>query len=195
MVEWTESDCGYTTPCHIWQGARSGTYGWDSAARMSAHRAAWIAENGPIEGPMHIHHLCGIRMCVNVRHLEVLSPGEHRRSHGNPGRRNRLSREAVDDIRSSPEILDVLASRYGISKSYCAKVRRGQAPLEFQLDQPLQPWARGHTKPPRQKSNLTAEDVALIRMNREFSLNELAEMFGMSRIYMNEVRQGRAPKP
>jgi DNA-binding transcriptional regulator YiaG len=195
-MTWIETERGFITPCHIWSGPKSGAYGWVSERKTFAHRVAWEAECGEIPERMHIHHLCGSKRCVNVTHMELRSASEHRRLHADVARRpSKLSAEDVEDIRTAGESLGDIARFYGISKSYASKVRRGLEPEQFRLEDPLPAWDRGRPKPPRQKGNLSPEDIDLIRNNREFSLTELCEMFGMSRVYMNAVRQGRAPKP
>lgn len=194
-MTWIETDRGFITPCHIWSGPRSGHYGWDSENRTFIHRTFWIEVNGPIPEKVHIHHLCGSKRCVNVDHMELRSAAEHRLLHSDVAKRpSRLDALAVQDIRESDEMLEVVAERYGISKSYAAKVRRGYEPAEFRLDNPLPAWNRGKSKPPRQKGHLSDEDIALIRSDT-FSLTELQEVFGMSRTYMSLVRRGKAPKP
>jgi hypothetical protein len=193
-MTWIERDCGYSTPCHIWTGGTSRGYGYDSAGRRYAHRVAWEKANGPA-GQMHVHHLCSTKLCVNVSHLELRSPEEHRELHQPTNKRpTKLTREAVDDIRKSPETLQVIANRYGISKPYAAKVRRGLAPEDFLLEEPLPPWARGRSTPPRQKGRLTEEDVAYIRSSNA-SLGVLGEMFSLSKQYISLVKNGRAPRP
>ena len=191
---WIEEDRGHTTPCRVWRGARSGHYGWVSTTRQFAHRAIWEEVNGPIDGPMHIHHRCGEKMCVRVDHLELRSPTEHRRLHSESKKPSRLDRDAVNDIREGGDLLSVVAERYGISKSYAAKVRRGLEPIAFRLETPREPWEGGRHKPPRQKGHLTPEEIDYIR-GSDLSLGLLAEMFSMSKQYMGLVKRGLAPKP
>lgn len=192
---WTERPGPLDTPCLIWNGGVSGRYGWHSPSRTHAHRAIWEEQCGELPDDAHLHHACREPLCVNVAHLRVLSPGEHRREHGLDARRpSRLDENAVKDIRESTETLAIVAARYGISRPYASLVRRGLAPDDHRLDTPLEPWARGRPKPPRFTGRLLPADVEFIRTRRDISLTALAEMFGMSRVYMNEVRQGRAPK-
>jgi DNA-binding transcriptional regulator YiaG len=128
-------------------------------------------------------------MCVNVSHLGLVDPQEHREMHQRTNKRpNRLSREAVDDIRDSPETLQVVADRYGISKSYAAKVRRGLAPEEFLLATPRPAWDRGRPKPPRQRTRLSDEDIAYIRSSTA-TQRVLAEMFGLSQGYISVIKR------
>lgn len=60
--------------CWIWQGARRGRYGFTGRAATNrlAHRVmAWASTGceGPIEAMPHIHHTCGVPLCLNPRHL------------------------------------------------------------------------------------------------------------------------------
>lgn len=48
---------------------------------IGAHRIVWIAERGPIPAGHDVHHECGIRPCVNLEHLRVVTEAEHRRIH------------------------------------------------------------------------------------------------------------------
>ena len=54
------------------QGNGSGGYRY-------AHRIAWEEINGPILPNRDIHHKCGNKSCINIDHLEMLTPQEHRR--------------------------------------------------------------------------------------------------------------------
>lgn len=42
------------------------------------HRLVWEAEHGSIPLGYEVNHLCKIRDCVNILHLECLSTKEHR---------------------------------------------------------------------------------------------------------------------
>lgn len=60
--------------CWIWQGAQRGRYGFTGRAATNrlAHRVmAWAAIGceGPIETMPHIHHTCGVPLCLNPVHL------------------------------------------------------------------------------------------------------------------------------
>lgn len=62
-------------PCLIFTGAtNTGGYGQFRFNQRNgyAHRYAWERVNGPIPDGMTIDHLCRVRRCVNVDHLEVV---------------------------------------------------------------------------------------------------------------------------
>lgn len=68
------------TDCVVWIGAQNSKgYGCFAIDRVShlAHRLAWEAVNGPIPDGMTLDHLCRVRSCVNVDHLEVVSNAEN----------------------------------------------------------------------------------------------------------------------
>jgi len=52
--------------------------------RLLAHRVAWEQAHGPIPDGFQLHHRCGVKACVNVAHLELLTIGDHTRHH-HPG--------------------------------------------------------------------------------------------------------------
>jgi hypothetical protein len=70
-----------TTGCEIWQGRPSADgYGRFSFTdrhgrhrQISAHRAAWLAYRGDLAAGMTVDHLCRVRLCINVAHLEPVS--------------------------------------------------------------------------------------------------------------------------
>lgn len=75
------------TGCWLWVGARyKNGYGHiyfgivDGKKRwMSAARAMWTATKGPLPKDLEPDHLCRVRPCVNVAHLEPVTHTENRR--------------------------------------------------------------------------------------------------------------------
>lgn len=68
--------------CILWHGATNSTgYGCFAVDGKSqlAHRVAWEAQRGPIPEGMTIDHLCRVRACVNVDHMEVVTAAENMR--------------------------------------------------------------------------------------------------------------------
>lgn len=189
-MPWIEADRGYETPCYIWQGGRSGKYGYVHRNRCSAHRSAWIDANGPIPTGHHVHHLCLQPLCVRLEHLTLVSAGDHRWLHES-GRKNRLSPEAINEIRTGPLSLKDVAAKYGISKSYASKVRNGLFPQDFAVppDQlperpatPQRSWNKGKTK-------LSAAAVRDIRES-PLSLRKIGAKHGITATYASQIRRG-----
>lgn len=72
-----EPNCG----CWFWEGSLSSTgYGnaWDGQRVVGAHRFSYEKEVGSIPDGYDLHHICGMRSCVNPDHLRPLARREHR---------------------------------------------------------------------------------------------------------------------
>jgi hypothetical protein len=77
---------GYDTPCWIWAGYIGKTgygriYSGELDNSTQAHRTYYIREYGQIPDGFQLHHLCGIRACVNPTHIEALDRREHGTRH------------------------------------------------------------------------------------------------------------------
>lgn len=116
-LRYIERDCGYDTPCWVWQLNKTpsghGLVG-RLGRQMPAHRAYYEDLVGPIPEGHELHHLCENPPCVNPSHLQPLDRTAHRRLR----RDTKLTLELAREIRtrraegwSYPE----LAEEYGLS--------------------------------------------------------------------------------
>lgn len=86
-VDYVAQDCGYETPCWVWQRkVTSRGYGIVEAnagrpRAQHAHRFVWEREVGPLDDALELHHLCENRACVNPAHLEPVDGSMHRTMH------------------------------------------------------------------------------------------------------------------
>lgn len=69
--------------CELWMG-RTTKSGYGRDGLHGAHRVAWEAEYGPVPEGFVLDHLCGVRNCVALHHLEAVTQSENllRRSWG-----------------------------------------------------------------------------------------------------------------
>jgi len=98
LVEYVEQDCGYETPCWVWQRATDGRGYGQIRVRpdtCGAHRVYWERENGPIPEGLQLDHLCRNHACVRPSHLEPVTHVENIRR----GAATKLTHEAVREIR------------------------------------------------------------------------------------------------
>jgi hypothetical protein len=73
-----------TDTCWLWTGANTGRerthpYGvvWDGAKRVKAHRWAFMAAGGRLDGGMEPDHLCRRSLCVRPSHMEAVTRTEN----------------------------------------------------------------------------------------------------------------------
>lgn len=92
MVEWDED----RNACHLWKGTVSSSgYGSFRIAMgvpaVAAHRVAYVLAHGRIPAGMAIDHdqrVCSSRLCVNRRHLRLLTNEENARDNRHAQRNN-----------------------------------------------------------------------------------------------------------
>lgn len=132
-VAWIEQDCGYKTPCWVWQRSKNDRgYGtmMDPRTRRvrGAHRIIWEQHNGPTpEGLRDLDHLCRNPSCVNPAHLEAVTQTENIR--------RALSALSMDDAREIRRRtrtrrrgqLTELAHQYGVSLWVVSDIVRGKS--------------------------------------------------------------------
>lgn len=129
---------GSEEECVIWPFAKANGYGVFTAnkQRHQAHRYVCETIYGPApSAEHHAAHLCGVKDCVNPRHIRWATPRENARdkeAHGtvNRGERNgaaKLTREQVCEIRRLKGVergID-LAARFGVAKSTISMIHSG----------------------------------------------------------------------
>ena len=68
-------------PCKLWTGTKDRKgYGIMPGKRI-AHRVVYEEAHGKLHPDLVVHHLCGVKACVELTHLDAVTPREHRRLH------------------------------------------------------------------------------------------------------------------
>jgi hypothetical protein len=120
-------DCGYTTSCWVWQGARNSMgYGAIREGRHTrpAHRVYYERVHGSVDAPS-LDHLCRNPPCVNPDHLEPVTDAENTRR----GNTAKITMNIAEDIRARigrGEVQADIARSYGISQQLVCDIKKGR---------------------------------------------------------------------
>lgn len=118
-------DCGYDTPCWVWQKAvdkKGYGRGHSSTGSNLAHRIYYERHRGKVAEGLQLDHLCRNPPCVNPDHLEPVTGTENVRR----GRGVKLNPEAVRAIRAMPESAVVVAEKFGVCAHTVRNIRGGR---------------------------------------------------------------------
>ena len=132
-----EEDCG----CLLWRGRRSHSQvpRWGD---KSLRRVMFEAVFGEIPAKRLASTTCGNPLCLNTDHMTLKSKSavlKHTYETTDLRLRRavtstRESRKAAKldpikarEIRNSDETLDILAARYGVNRTLCSRIKRGEA--------------------------------------------------------------------
>ncbi len=127
LGNWESRDCGYVTPCRVWLGVLSPS-GYAriqvKGRKHNAHRFAYELVHGALPAGSHVDHLCRNPACINVDHLEAVTPAENARR----GRATKLTATEAVEIRSlcaQGWVQQDIADAYGVHRVTVRSIERG----------------------------------------------------------------------
>jgi DNA-binding CsgD family transcriptional regulator len=126
---WHSENRGYATACLVWDGYTNpqgyGVTG-DGTKRRLAHLVLWEQENGPVPDGLELDHLCRVRCCVRLDHLEPVTHAVNMRRSAN----TKLTDGEVVWIRQTGLPTAEVAARLGLSSGYVHQIRRRAARVD-----------------------------------------------------------------
>lgn len=145
----TVKDCGYETPCYLWNGRSSGDNKEGKSGRgyprweldgltVAVHRVVFVHFEGYISARRHVDHKCRSRMCVRYEHLESVTHKQNckRRDQANGITRKRRKRKSANKRNRSKQsaVSPVLAlskqDHHGRTNGLAGRTGRDNVPLD-----------------------------------------------------------------
>lgn len=119
---WKSEDCGYHSPCWIWQRAFAKGYGVIrvKGTLTNAHRHLYEVEHGELPPSLVVDHLCRNTRCVNPAHMEAVTQTVNTQRSTTA----KLDWRKVEAIRQSQESSVNLAAKYGVGHCAIRRVRQ-----------------------------------------------------------------------
>lgn len=128
LIQYIEQDCGYDTPCWVWQRfRRPDGYGRTSVngKLTGVHRAFYEQAYGPIPKGKELDHLCRVPACCRPSHLEPVTGKENKRRRPS----TKLSPKKAQQIRelATTQLTRLeIAHMFGVHQTTVGSVIRGE---------------------------------------------------------------------
>lgn len=182
--------------CWLWEGyVEKGGYAMGVYRRKTgrAHRISYEAFYGPIPAGLHVCHKCDVRSCVNPDHLFLGTHAENmhdmikkgRNTSGTLVKQHKLTEAQVIEIYKSSEKACALAAKFGVSKSMIQNIKNSKAWRQI---------TRGLRKGVYKNGSPAPAWKALAVFNAPGTCTEIAEHFGVSRMFVSLIKRKKRRK-
>jgi transposase-like protein len=188
-MQFVERDCGYVTPCWIYQGTQSGDYGVfglqsgpqkaSRSGRVYIHRLSYFLATGEL--PPQVNHYCDIPLCGRFDHLwdgdqhanlmDASLKGRMDKKINGAQRRELAQRFLVGNERSS-----ALAEEYGVSVA-----------LVHAAASRYRPYIEG-APPPRRKLTLEERQEIIVRLSQGEPHAQIAHDYNITRSAVTAIK-------
>lgn len=138
------------TPCVLWQG-RINVDGYGMKGKRLAHRVVWEERRWPIPRGKELDHLCKVRACVNVLHLQVVTKQQNMERSDMWVWRTKIEQcpqgHDYDEANTGYTLQRASATRkQDTVVRYCKACKRDRSRVERAVSKPARCEERGHQR-------------------------------------------------
>jgi hypothetical protein len=142
--DYVEQDCGFDTPCHVWQGQPSQRYPSVKIKGKPKKVHIWFWEQrwGSVPNGLVVHHRCDNPRCCNIEHLGIVTSAVNTQL----GPRTKLNPDKVEVLRrlyaTGSYTFQRLGELYSVSPSAVQQAVAGKTYKKWDEHRPAQPPRR-----------------------------------------------------
>ncbi len=133
----TQTDCWWYTGAKDSWGYGNLNY---QGRQIGAHRASWLAHNGPITNGLHVLHTCDNRGCINPEHLYLGTHQDNMKDRDTRGNNysgmTRLTETEVREIKkllaTTGRTLEDIGNQFLVTKHAIYDIKSGRTWIHVQ---------------------------------------------------------------